>query len=109
MAKSGTSSFILKIKLNTSEHDEHILNHRFWCAKQIYNVLIKQSIKQVKALRRDMMYRGLFDSYMKDRAAGIRNEYESRHVVSPQCSMEIWGKENMESINTIFKSRKKGR
>lgn len=69
MARSSTPSFILQLKLNTSESDEHILNHRFWCAQQIYNSLVRYCIKQVSAMRNDSLYRELLDSYIRDKAA----------------------------------------
>lgn len=75
MGKAGTSSFTLALKLNTSEQDDRILNHRFRCAQQIYNTLVRYCIRQVSAMKADSLYRELMDSYMKNLPSGRKDKH----------------------------------
>lgn len=74
MKRSDTPSFVLTLKLNTNEDDERILNHRFWCAQQIYNALVKHCIKQIAKMRSDKLYRELLEAYVNDKNAGTKDK-----------------------------------
>lgn len=70
MKRSSTPSFVLTLKLNTNSHDDLILSHRFWCAKEIYNFIVRRCIKQLNALRKEPLYRELLNSYIRSKNAG---------------------------------------
>lgn len=87
MGKSKTPSFILTVKLNTSERDDRILDYRFLCGQRIYNVLVRHCRKQLSKLAQDTAYRELLarradgnltkqeHNRINDRLAEIRMEY----------------------------------
>lgn len=59
----SSSSFILEIKLNTTDHDERVLNERFFHGFLMYNKLVSHAKKCLKGLRQDKQYRALMEQY----------------------------------------------
>jgi len=51
MGKSKTPTFILELALETSAHDESILNTRFEAARQLYNACLDESLRRLNLLR----------------------------------------------------------
>ena len=75
MKRSATPSFVLTLKLNTSEDDERILRKRFFFGWKIYNVLVRHVSKAAHSMRQDAKYRDAMNRYRKDRkSSGIKKE-----------------------------------
>lgn len=62
--KAKTPSFILTLKLNTSECDDQILAKRFYYAFLMKNRLISHSRKALSSMRQDKQYRNLLTEYI---------------------------------------------
>ncbi len=63
MSRSKSLNFVLELKLNTSDHDNCVLNHRFFLAFLMQNRLISYAKKQLKKLRQDKEYRQTIQEY----------------------------------------------
>ena len=59
MAKDKTPSFVLTLKLNTSEFDDRALASRFYYAFLIKNRLIRHVRRALSSMRQDKEYRYL--------------------------------------------------
>ncbi len=64
MKKATTNSFILELKLNTTERDERILAQRFFVAFLIKNRLIRHTKKALSSMRMDKSYRFWLKKYI---------------------------------------------
>jgi len=51
MGKSKTPTFILELALETSPHDESVLNARFEAARQLYNACLDEAKRRLNLLR----------------------------------------------------------
>jgi len=51
MGKSKTSTFILELGLETSAHDDAVLNARFEAARQLYNACLDEAKRRLNLLR----------------------------------------------------------
>jgi len=51
MAKSKTPTFILELALETSPHNETVLNARFEAARQLYNACLDEALRRLNLLR----------------------------------------------------------
>jgi len=51
MGKSKTPTFILELALETSAHDEAVLNARFEAARQVYNACLDEALRRLNLLR----------------------------------------------------------
>jgi len=51
MGKSKTPTFILELALETSPHDETVLNARFEAARQLYNACLDEALRRLNLLR----------------------------------------------------------
>ena len=106
MKRSKSPSFVLTLKLNTNKADEHILNHRFWCAQQIHNALVRHCIKQITKLRSGKLYRELLDSYIKDKKAGRRDERVVKALNETRMSYGL-SEFSLQSYATVLQKRYK--
>ena len=106
MKRSKSPSFVLTLNLNTNKVDERILNHRFWCAQQIHNVLVRHCIKQITKLRSDKLYRELLDSYIKDKKAGRRDERVVKALNETRMSYGL-SEFSLQSYATVLQKRYK--
>lgn len=61
MPRCKTPSFVLTLKLNTSERDAHVLHDRFFAAFLMTNALVKHARKRLAGLRQDRRYRALME------------------------------------------------
>lgn len=64
MKRASTPSFVLTLKLNTSDRDDAALAYRFLCGAQMYNVLVRHCGKQLSMLEEDKKYRSLLAKRM---------------------------------------------
>ncbi len=86
MAKNSTQSFILSLKLNTSSHDDRILNDRFYVAFLMKNRLIKHARKALSTMRQDKSYRALLKEYLSFKSKDDPDSVKQRSVISKQLS-----------------------
>lgn len=63
MGRTYTDSFILELKLNTSEKDDVFLSHCFWHTLILHNTLVRHSKKQISSMRQDPNYKKLLSEY----------------------------------------------
>lgn len=75
MRKTDTHSFILELKLLTSERDERFLSRCFYHAANIHNCVVKHCRKQLAKLRLDPEYKRLLKEYisLKDDPSGRKD------------------------------------
>ena len=75
MKRSATPSFVLTLKLNTSEDDERILRKRFFFGWKIYNILVRHVRKALGSMRQDVKYRNAMNRYLENKkVSGIKKE-----------------------------------
>lgn len=65
MPRSQSPSFVLTLKLNTSDQTTQILDKRFLCGQQIYNCLVRHVRKQLARLYADKEYQKLLSAYQE--------------------------------------------
>ena len=65
MGKSSTPSYVIKLKLNTNTHHDHVLAKRFYYGQQIYNVLARHARKQIFNMQSDKEYQRLISQYVE--------------------------------------------
>ncbi len=86
MKRSKTSSFTLKLKLNTSKSDDRVLNDRFFIAFLMTNRLISHACKALKAMRQDKGYRKILDEYISVRDKTDPASKRQKNVVCNELS-----------------------
>mgnify|MGYP006976587672 CR=1 FL=1 len=74
--KSKSPSFVLELKLNTTQKDEQALNDRFFRCFLMHNKLVRHAGKRLSALRQDREYRTLLE--LRCRLAG-KTDAGSKH------------------------------
>ena len=65
MARAATDSFILELKLKTSEEDARFLEKCMYFGWKVHNTLVRHCQKQLASLRQDPEYRELLTAYRK--------------------------------------------
>lgn len=85
MRKTHTPSFVLSLKLNTSEQIVRVLGKRFLYGCRIYNCLVKHARKQLSKMRFDSEYKMLMEQYyaLKGDKPAIKKQ---RTVIGKQLS-----------------------
>ena len=79
MKRSGSPSFILTLKLNTSPDDEKILSDRFFCAFLMKNRLIRHARKRLSSMRQDPEYRNMMK---KRHDLADKNDRDSKKLLA---------------------------
>lgn len=84
MARAATDSFILELKLKTSEEDARFLEKCMYFGWKVHNTLVRHCQKQLASLRQDPEYRELLTAYRKeaDRADKQRINRELSAIVA---------------------------
>ena len=78
MSRSRTESFVLTVKLNTSAHDEKILNDRFFTGFLMYNKLVTHARRALVSMRQDKEYRVLMDQYISAEDTKMKRQLSAR-------------------------------
>lgn len=84
MKKSTSPSFVLTLKLNTTDADERILAERFFYASKMRNLLISFARKRLRGMRQDLRYRELMTRYIS--LAAERDRLEKSGLKSTALS-----------------------
>ncbi|MEE1255975.1 MAG: transposase [Lachnospiraceae bacterium] len=75
MKRTTTQSYVLTLKLNTSRHDEVVLEKRFLYGQRIYNTIVRHCIRQIRKLQNDKQYKELLSVYLKDRKHNVKDTH----------------------------------
>lgn len=78
MSRSRTDSFVLTVKLNTSAHDDKILNDRFFAGFLMYNKLVTHARRALVSMRQDKEYRVLMDQYISAEDKKMKRQLSAR-------------------------------
>ena len=84
--KAKTPSFILTLKLNTSDRDEQILSKRFYYAFLMKNRLISHVRKALSSMRQDPVYRQLMQEYISLKGKKDSTSKHRRSDIGKQLS-----------------------
>ena len=87
--RKTTASFVLNLKLNTSAHDEHVLNKRFYNAFRMKNRLIRHARKSLRSMRQDKEYRALMDEYISLKGKDDKASKSRRNVIGEELPIYV--------------------